>query len=127
MSNFKGTWQYARHTALGDEVVENPSAITISDDNDGNPASVTVNLMDQPGPEVLPVEIPKTTHDISFKKSDDKTYTRGRLVILSANTPAAIMIGSIAKGSGPLPDEDSQGYGEIVDKDIDVFIAVKTS
>ena len=115
-SNFQGKWQYAKHEALGAGVVKNMGLITVTDEDD-NPATVTVI-----GPNGwslnLPVENPKTPNDISFRKDvEDMTCYRGRLVILSANTPA-MLIGSISMGT-------QDPYGPVGDANIDVFIAVK--
>jgi hypothetical protein len=116
-SNFQGTWQYARHTAKGSGVVKSPAAITVRDGADNKPETVTVT--DPDGSTLnLPVAT-KTDNDISFQK--DTTH-RGRLVILSANTPA-LLIGSISKGIFPLQEDNPHGPGG--DNDIDVFIAVK--
>ena len=119
-SNFQGTWQYAKHSAKGNGVVKNPAEITIWDGADDNPATVTVTVTD-PDPNAPPLDLPvvtKTANDISFQKdTGNMTGYRGRLVILSANTPA-LLVGSISKGAYTPPD--------LGDTDIDVFIAVKT-
>lgn len=117
-SDFQGTWQYAKHSAKGSAVVRDMTTITITDDTDNHPARVTVT---DPNGERLDLPVAtKSAHDISFQR--DTTH-RGRLVILSAGTPA-LLIGSISRGTFP-PASDKGPQGSGGDDDIDVFIAVK--
>lgn len=118
MSNFQGTWQYARQTAQGTAVVRDMATITVTDDENGNPYTVKFELADPNSPSLeLPVDSENTACDLSFTKEGIK----GRLVILSAATPA-LLIGSINQPAF-LPSGGKQGSGE--DDNTDVFIAVK--
>jgi hypothetical protein len=121
-SNFQGTWQYARHSAKGPGVVQSPAKIDIAD-ADNEPKTVT--FTDSKGSPLSLTVDTKATHDISFigKREDQKESYIGRLVILSASTPA-LLIGSISQ-TVELP-ADGDPLGPIGDTNIDVFIAVKT-
>ena len=124
MSKFAGIWHYASQTAEGDPVVRNKEAITIADDEkDGTPKTVKIKLSDQTCPE-LPVDGDKTELDISFtrKAEEGEATLRGRLVILSATTPA-ILIGAIHQPRPPASGGKPQG--QVEDHNTDVFIAVK--
>jgi hypothetical protein len=116
-SNFKGIWQYARHTAKGSGVVQSPATVMIEDNAGNDPQTVT--FTDSKGSAIALVVDTLSPHDISFKK--DSSH-RGRLVILSAGTPA-LLVGSIAKGTFPESEAEARDPGG--DSDIDVFIAVK--
>lgn len=121
MSNFAGTWHYARHTAEGMAVVRNMATITVMDDEDGIPKMVKIELSDPKSPPLeLPVDDEKTALDISFNGED--SALRGRLVILSPATPA-ILVGSIHQPTPPA--SGGKPRGTIEDHNIDVFIAVK--
>jgi hypothetical protein len=116
-SNFNGTWEFASHAAKGPGVVQSPAKIAI-EDVDNEPKTVT--FTDSKGLSLSLTVDTKATHDISFigKDKDQKKSYIGRLVILSASTPA-LLTGSISQ-----TDEDP--LGPIGDTNIDVFIAVKT-
>jgi hypothetical protein len=114
MSKFEGTWHYARQSAQGMDVVRNKATICVKDDKEGNPVTVEIEPADPNSPSLLSVDGEQTDLDISFTGEE----TKGRLVILSAATPA-LLIGSIHQPSG------GKMGGPVEDHNIDVFIAVK--